>query len=233
MSFTISKFPLYIATFVVLMLMSCEQAEWRKRGQSALEIGDYSRAAQAWAHVLDAQPADAEARYGLAMALFSSARQMDQERRASAPMWDSCWHEFQILLRLDSSRTVKAMASTSAFQVAKNQVESEQYSQASMLLRRSIALDSSNWFAWNLQGLALEGLGQSAQAQIAYETVVAKEPSIIAAYVNYGNLQWRQGHIAEAWEIWSLGLERDSTNAYLQYWVSLAERKLKEDALRD
>jgi tetratricopeptide (TPR) repeat protein len=191
-------------------------------------LGDYSRARQNWSTILDQNPADAEARYGLSIAFFSEAQKLDREHRASITQWESALYEFRILLQIDSTQTIRAMASTSLFQVARARYGEELFAQSDVLLDDAIRLDSTNWFAWNLKGLALEGLGRFDDAQASYEQILIRNPDFISAYVNLGNLHWSQGRIEDAWDDWSLGLQRDSTNVYLKHWVERAANKLLE-----
>jgi len=218
---------------VCLVLFGCRDSELRQAGKDALRVGDYGRAAKSWSQVLDGNPADAEARYGYAMSLFKAARQLDRDHRNSNEAWDSCAHEFHILLRLDSSASVRSMASTSLFQVARQRIVDDRFEDARDILGDAIKLDSTDWFAWNLHGLVEEGLGKPEAAKNIYEWIIAHNPDFIAAYINLGNLDWSEHRYGESWDDWSLGLERDSTNTYLKDWVQRAGNKLKEEALQD
>jgi len=209
-------------------LLACNQGNERHRGQEALRLGDYERARQNWAQILDLNPADAEARFGMSMSYFSEARQLDREHRPSVDAWEAAVREFRILLQIDSTQTIRSMASTSLFQVARNRLSEEHFNQADALLDEALHSDSSNWFAWNLKGLALEGLGRPEDAQACYEQIIGRNPDFISAYVNLGNLHWSKGRAEDAWDDWSLGLQRDTANVYLKHWVERAANRLKE-----
>lgn len=229
------RFRISIVLFVFLSLLlgACENQDLRDRGRKALELGDHMRAIRAWSALLDMDPADHEARFALATALFSEARSREQSQLESQPLWDSCAQELRILLRTDSGATIRGMASTALFHQARGQLEQERFRPAQMLLDQALALDSSNGFAWNLQGLAYEGTGDTARARLSYEGGIARQGDLVACYVNLGNLHWREKRVLDAWEIWSLGYDRDTTNAYLRYWRERAERKLEEMALQE
>ncbi len=215
-----------------LSLVACSERELKSRGNSAMMVGDFARAKQAWSALLDLDPADKDARTGFAMTLFAEARSREQAQENAATLWDSCANEFAILLKMDSSTTVRGMASTALFHQAHAWIGKEQFAKARRALDQSIQLDSANGFSWNLLGLSWEGIGDTAQAREAYETGIARQPSLVACYVNLGNLHWRSKRIVEAWEFWTMGLEQDSGNSYLQYWKAEAERKLEEQALQ-
>lgn len=224
---------LYWFFFFALCLAGCGSSDWRERGQAALQVGDYARAQACWSHVLDASPADVEARTGFAMAVFSEAQEREREHGQADAVWEASLSAFRILLRLDSSETARALASTTLFQVSRRRLSAERSADAARLLHEAVRLDSANWFAWNLLALANENLGQDERAQALYEQILVRQPTFVTAYINLGNLQWRRGQIGEAWESWSLGLEQDSTNAYLQQWTARAEEELRRAALAD
>ena len=217
---------------LALWLQGCD-GDARHRGSESLRIGDYDRAIIAWNSVLDVKPADREARYGLALSWFTKARDEEHMRESSDTSYEQAAHEFRILVNLDTTKTVRTMASSSLFQVARISVEADHFEDALRVLNESIQLDSLNWFAWNLKGLVLEGLGKPDAAQTNYEHIISQAPDFVTAYINLGNLHWSQRKFGEAWDDWSLGLDRDSSNTYLKYWVGRAEVKLKEEALKD
>lgn len=216
----------------VLSLIACSEKDLKNRGNSAMMVGDFARAKQAWSALLDIDPANKDARTGLAMTLFAEARNREQAQENTASLWDSCANEFAILLKMDSSTTVRGMASTVLFHQAHAWIGKELFAKARMALEHSIKLDSANGFSWNLLGLAWEEIGDTARARESYETGIARQPSLVACYVNLGNLHWRSRRIVDAWEFWSMGLEQDSSNSYLLYWKAKAERKLEEQALQ-
>lgn len=215
-----------------MFLVACSGGD-RERGRVALQIGDYQRAQEAWNNILDQHPDDPEARTGVAMACFSAAQEKEREHLDADSAWWESLRTFRILLRIDSSRTNRGLASTSLFQVARRRLAAERPDDAVRLLHEAVRLDSTNWFAWNLLALANESLGQDARALELYEHIIVHEADFVTAYVNLGNLQWRRGEILAAWENWSLGLELDSTNTYLQQWTARAEEQLRQTTKAD
>jgi len=222
--------------FVLLGIFGCDETETlRERGRAALQVGDYRRSMSLWGQVLDIEPTNLEARKGLALSLFSEASDWDtrHQQDSAAPVWLQASRELDILLHLDSSANVRAMASTSLFHSARLRMDDDRLEDALSILNESIRLDSLNWFAWNLKGLVLEGLDKPESAQSLYEHVLAQDSSFLAAYINLGNLHWNKKHYQEACNDWSLGLKRDPENVYLRQWVERVTAKLKEKSLLD
>lgn len=225
--------------FVVALALSacrqdaCQSPEERTRGREALRMGDTERAQRAWNLVLDACPADPEARAGLAMSLYAAAEEREDEGLQADSAWWEAARALRLLLRVDSTSAHRSLAATSLFQVARRRLAADQPQNAVRLLQEALRLDSLDWYSWNLLALAQENLGQEETAIRIYERIIVENPPFVDAYVNLGNLFWRRGAAQDAWEYWSLGLEQDSANAYLQYWTGLAETKLQgEEAAR-
>ena len=217
-----------VSALLALTLLACDQAApWRARGRAALEVQDYARAVTAWNAILDLDPSDQEARHGLALALFSAARENDSrhETDSAAALWQRSAQELRILLQLDSAPHLRSMASTSIFHVARQRMDEDRLEDALDLLQEATRLDSANSFAWNLEGLVLEGLGKPDSAAMLYTQVLLRDSSFIAAYINLGNLHWNSHREADAAHVWTLGLAHDSGNVYLKQWVGRARGK--------
>ena len=73
------------------------------RGDDALRIGDYDRAVTNFSKVLDAEPANRDARYGLALSYYAEAEDAERLKDSSFARWNRTAHEFKILSALDSS----------------------------------------------------------------------------------------------------------------------------------
>ena len=63
-------------------------------------------------------------------------------------------------------------------------------------------------------------------AQQVFVYIIAKNPDFIAAYSNLGNLYWDRGDYENAWDIWSMGLQKDPNNSYLKTWTDRAQDSL-------
>ena len=99
------------------------------------------------------------------------------------------------------------------------------------LLDKSIALDSANYFSYNLKALVLGNLGRTEEAKKIFIFIVTKNPKFASAYLNLGNIYWSEGDIESAWDIWSMGHEALPENAGLAHWTTVAEDSLKALAI--
>ncbi len=201
------------------------------RGNEALRIGDYDRAVANFSKALDMQPANRDARYGLALAYYSIAEENEHLKVPVLDTWQRTVNEFRILSRVDSSGRISGTYSTSLFYLARATLTSNAHADVLPLLDKSIALDSANYFSYNLKALVLGNLGRTEEAKKIFIFIVTKNPKFASAYLNLGNIYWSEGDIESAWDIWSMGHEAVPENAGLARWTTVAEDSLKALAI--
>lgn len=201
------------------------------RGNEALRIGDYDRAVANFSKALDMQPANRDARYGLALAYYSIAEESEHLKVPVLDTWQRAVNEFRILSRVDSSDRISGTYSTSLFYLARATLASNAHADVLPLLDKSIALDSANYFSYNLKALVLGNLGRTEEAKKIFVFIVTKNPKFASAYLNLGNIYWSEGDIESAWDIWSMGHEAVPENAGLARWTTVAEDSLKALAI--
>ena len=160
------------------------------RGDEALRIGDYKRAAKNFSRVLDKDPANRDARYGLAIAYYAIAEDKERLRVSTLAFWERTVREFKILSVVDTSEKSKPMYSTSLFYLARAMLAENAQAKVLPLLDQSIKLDPENYFSYNLKALILAGQGNTEEAKKIYAYIVTREPKFASAYVNLGNLYW-------------------------------------------
>ena len=216
-----------------LLLMSCVKDDI-KRGNDALRIGDYERAIANFSRALDVEPANRDARYGLALSYYAEAEQADRFNDSSFVRWSRAAREFKILYGLDSSGSIDANYSTCLFYLARATLGHDASANVLPLLDKSIALDSLNYFSYNLKGLILARCnvpGDVNSAKNIFIHIVTREPGFVSAYINLGNIYWEEGDVESAWDTWSAGLQKAPTNSSLIYWTQVAEDSLKSMVL--
>ena len=216
-----------------LLLMSCVKDDI-KRGNDALRIGDYERAIANFSRALDVEPANRDARYGLALSYYAEAEAADRFNDSSFYRWSRTAREFKILSVLDSSGSIDANYSTCLFYLARATLNHDASANVLPLLNKSIQLDSLNYFSYNLKGLILARSnvpGDLNGAKNIFIHIVTREPGFVSAYINLGNIYWEEGDVEAAWDTWSAGLQKAPTNSSLIYWTQVAEDSLKSMVL--
>ena len=215
-----------VAIFIAMVLCACNGNDMN-RGDDALRIGDYDRAVTNFSKVLDKEPANRDARYGLAIAYYAIAEDRERLREKTLESWERTVREFKILSVVDSSDKIKPMYSTALVYLARAMLAENAQAKVLPLLDLSITLDQENYFSYNLKALILTSLGETDEAKKIYAYIVTREPKFASAYVNLGNLYWNAHDYESAWDIWSMGHEALPQDAVLAKWTRVAEDSLK------
>lgn len=198
-----------------------------KRGKVALDIGDFDRAVTNFSKALDADPGNRDARYGLALAYYAIAENKEHVKQPTRDLWERTVREFKILSKIDMGGSINGAYSTSLFYLARATLAENSRANVVPMLDQSIALDSLNFFSYNLKALILGNAGSTEEAKEIFVYIVAKNPEFASAYVNLGNLYWSEGDVESAWDIWSMGHVALPDNKVLAHWTSVAEDSLK------
>lgn len=213
----------FLLLFCALSVAGCRSS--LELGNEALRIGDFDRAARKFSEALDENPANRDARYGLALSLFGKAEAAEKVGNHSVKLWMRTLTEFRILSNIDSS-VAKKMHSSALFYLARARTLENPQSKILGILNESLALDSTNYFSWNLKALALQGAGDAEGAKKIFSWIISENPDFSPAYSNLGNLYWEAGNVEDAWDIWSIGSLRFPENHHLEFWTRVAEDSL-------
>lgn len=219
-----------LATFAfALLLAACVENDVR-RGNDALRIGDYDRAVTSFNKALDADPANRDARYGLALSYYAIAEASERLRIPTFDLWSQAAKEFRILSNIDSSGKINANYSTCLFYLARAALKRDASADVMPMLDQSIQLDSLNYFSYNLKALILAKSDIPDNLKTAkniYIHIITHDPDFVSAYINLGNMYWDEGDVEAAWDTWSAGLQKSPKNQSLIYWTHVAEDSLK------
>lgn len=210
--------------FCAVLVASCGSS--LESANEALRIGDFERAIRRFSDVLDGDPANRDARYGMALSLFGKAESAERAGEHSVKLWMKALAEFRILSNIDAS-AAKKMHSSALFYLARARTLENPQAGILGILDESIALDSANYFSWNLKALALSGRGDAESAKRIFRWIISEAPDFSPAYSNLGNLYWEKGRVDSAWDIWSAGSLRSPENHHLEFWTKVAEDSLK------
>lgn len=221
-----NPFGALFAILFAAVLCACNGNDL-SRGDEALRIGDYERAVMNFSKVLDLEPANRDARYGLAIAYYAIAEDRERLKESTLSYWERTVREFKILSVVDTGEKSKPMYSTSLFYLARAMLAENAQAKVMSLLDKSIQLDPENYFSYNLKALILAGQGDTEGAKKIYAYIVTKQPKFASAYVNLGNLYWNVHDYESAWDIWSMGHEALPEDAVLAKWTRVAEDSLK------
>lgn len=215
-----------ILFLIIPLFLGCGKSTDLKVAKAALQAGDWNRAERFLNRVLDKDPLNKEARYGLVLALYSIARDNEVGGMKQIEDWKKSLHEFQICFRQDSSADLRRMYGIALYQLARFHLENGEVDQTITLLDKSVQIDSLNDYSINLKALIYSQTKKEKQAEELWEYLMAKNPKFLSAYLNLGEMQWREKKWEDAWITWKAGLEVFPKNASLLKWSRIAEEHL-------
>ena len=157
------SFAIAVLLFSAFFLFAC-RGDTVSRGNDALRIGDFDRAVVNFSKALDDNPLDRDARYGLALSYYAIAEEKEKLDGQTLPLWERTVAEFRILWNVDSTASIREAYSNSLFYLSRATLSENSRANVLPLLDRSIALDSSNFYSFNLKALIFENLGRTDEA---------------------------------------------------------------------
>ena len=213
----------FLTGIALSLLTGCISRDIEK-GTVALELGDYSLAAQFFSRVLVREPANAEARLGMGKALL--------QRASDNPGDTTAWRE--AVMHLEAVRT---LGKNTDIGPLLSQVWSERAASLLSLndtlrsleaLTRAIAADPTSPEPLNLAGIIYFRTGRAAKARLLFERAIAVDSSRASSLFNLGMLDWEEGAVREAHDLWLRALKASPQDEDFLYWFAVAEKRLRE-----
>jgi Flp pilus assembly protein TadD len=217
--------PLLVALCCSVINIACGSNDIRK-GNVALELGDYSLAIKFFSHCLEHDPADFEARVGIGKAYLQKASDNQNDRVS--------WRE--ALMHLEAAHTVQGNPEINKLlgQVWAERGSSLLYVkdtiQALEALSRAIAVDQRNHEALNLAGIIYYKTGRPEKARLLFERAVSIDTANTSSIFNLGMLYWEERNIKKARNLWLRALTDAPHDEELLYWFAAAEKSLRDSA---
>lgn len=151
-------------------------------GQRALESGKYEEATSAYKRVLDAEPQNADAAFGMAETMLATGNNTGALG-------------YYRTIKQDEAYLARAMQGEGIVLLRFGQGQ-----QSSELLHKAVALDPSLWRAWNALGRTLDMQGKHDAARESYDRALALAPNSAVILNNRGVSNILAGRYAEAEE---------------------------------
>ena len=149
-------------------------------GKRALDGGKYEEAVSAYKRILEAEPQNPDATFGMAETMLAVANYP-----AALDYYNA----------LDKNETYRGRA----FQGEGIALLSlGQHEQSAVLLRKAVAVDAKLWRAWNALGRALDGQGKYDEARINYDRALEIAPNSGVVLNNRGVSNMLAGRYADA-----------------------------------
>ena len=218
---------------MALVLIGCQKsgkdiANYNvEKGNEALSIKDYSRAAQFFNRSLDQEPTQANARLGLTQVWLNLALDSDS---GNAKFLDSAYIQVALWKRT-LELSAKSLADDKQNILFYNQVHLNYarylffdglYSRALDVINQTIKVESDS--AQHLEYLQLSSFVYFSKSEDSIALDMGRKlidiyPEFEPAYLDVGKMYWQVANYEEALVVWSVGQEKFPENEELSYWT--------------
>ena len=216
---------LFYALGFAVFFIGCSTDNQTQVGFDALAIDDFSRSKKIFNLILDEDPKNSRARYGLAVSWYKEGQAFQKLQKANSTHWEKAEHNFSILAKTDTTVNVSSWHSMCLYYLAKNSLTNNP-SGSLKLLNQSIKLDSENTFALQLKALISFELEQYSTAIELWNRLTIINETDTQAWISLGKTYWKIGEYNDALIHWELGLEQNPNNQTLNSWVDFAQENL-------
>lgn len=194
-----------------------------EKGRACLGLGDYPLALRFFAHAVEADPRDYEARLGLGQALLQQAfAQGDSVAFTGA------------LLQLEACRSLRpsddlgSLLGEAWLERARGLLRTGDTLAALGALSKARDRAPADPNPLNLAGIVYGKRGEAEKAEALFRKALAQDSGDASAHFNLGMLAWQAGDARAAHGHWLVSLKALPADEDILYWFALAEKKLRE-----
>ncbi len=206
----------------VFLLFSCQKSDL-KTAHSAFELGDYERAIFLYNKILDTDPAQSDARYGLALSRFFVQKSKMENQLDSADAqknWVEVLNEFNILKQQKNSPQVLSMLSMCEYELGNLELKNKNYGQAVSFFEKAVEHDSLNIPAMYARSSLYDAAGYTDKAIEFLTKIVKLDQSQVSAFIDLGQIYLENQNPKMARRIWEQGLQANPKNEELLWMIS-------------
>ena len=208
--------------FCFFLLFSCQYFDL-KTAHSAFELGDYERAILLYNKILDSDPEQSDARYGLALSRFFVQKSKMNYQLDSAHLqknWVEVLNEFNILKQQKSSPQVLSMLSMCEYELGNLELKNKNYAQAVFFFEKAVENDSLNIPAIYARSGLYDAAGYTDKAIEFLNKIIKLDDRQVPAFIDLGQIYLENKNSKMARQIWEQGLKSNPKNEELMWLIS-------------
>lgn len=212
-----------LAVSTLFTIAACTTSDLRK-GNVALELGDYVMAINFFSRILEKNPAHFEARLGMGKALLQQAI----DNSGDTVSWRMAVMHLEAARTLNGSSEAPKLLAQVWAERASGLLHAADTVAALEMLTKAIASDPQSAEPLNLAGIIYFRTGRPEKARILFERAAAADTSNPSLLFNLGMLHWEEKRIKEAYDLWLRALKKSPDDEDFLYWFAAAEKRLRD-----
>ncbi len=218
--------PVVFGFFIITVACTTSMNSDLRKGEVALELGDYTMAIRFFSYVLERDPARFEARLGMGKSLLQRA--IDNSNDTVS--WREAVMHLEAAQTIDSAADVHVLLSQVWVEHASELLHAGDTIGALEALTRAIASDPQSPEPLNLAGIVYFRTGKTAKARQLFERAMGADTVNPSLMFNLGMLHWEEGRVKEAHDLWLRALKLSPEDEDFLYWFAASEKRVRESA---
>jgi len=222
------KIVFWVTAFAA-MFIGCTDTDM-PRANGFLESGDYLRAREIYARILERTPNNYPARYGMGMTYSAEAIHKTELGMAKPLDWYPAVYHLNLAANLMENSDVHATLAVLHYNLATMYRKQGDTESAVERLEQAVTYDSTLLKAVNLLGTLYHQDGYMEDAARCYRQVVSISPEYAMAHFNLGAVDWALGDLESAYERFVTADSLSPGNEYFESWLQRAHARLAENS---
>jgi tetratricopeptide (TPR) repeat protein len=185
-----------------------------------LESGDFVSARTLYYRMVEAQPRNFVAHYGLGMSYCAEAMFKTELGLATPADWYPAITQLTIATRLDTNREIRHTLAILHYNLGACYKKNNNIDDAILRISQAISYDSTLLKGYNLLGTLYQERGELDRAESCYRRTLIINPEYAMAHFNLGALCWRRKQYDEACTHFIDAAALEPENGYFQSWLT-------------
>ena len=220
------RFSALIRSFALLFcaascFMQCREAPL-SRAKALLESGDFLSARKLYEKVVETNPDDFAAHYGLGMTWSAEALYKTEIGLAEPEDWYPAIYQMTVASHLDTSEEVHRTLAVLHYNLGACYKKEGSPLEALARIQQAVLYDSTLLKAYNLLGALYQEQGDLDKADNCYRRALLLKPDYAMALFNRGALSWARREYAAAEKCFQDALTCEPQNTLFAAWLSKA-----------
>jgi tetratricopeptide (TPR) repeat protein len=216
-----------VRTLVLTLCVACCIPQCNRdrleTAKALLEDGDFLAARSVYGRILDRQPKNFTAHFGLGMTWCAEAIYKTEIGLAGPSDWYPAIYNLTVAGHLGSDDQVSRTLAILHFNLGACYVKQGERGEAIQRISQALAYDSTLLKANNLLGALYHEQGDFDEAERCYRRILQIKPDYAMAHFNLGALAWAEKDYREAQTDFANAVALDSDNAYFKTWLAKAQ----------
>lgn len=196
-----------------------------KQANLLLESGDYLGARKRYKKIINREPENFSAHFGLGMSYCAETIFKTDLGMAKSEDWHPAIYHMTIAMNLNENKEAKQTLAVLYFNLGTFFKKENKLDAAIESLKQAVAYDPTLLKALNLLGALYHERGNLEEAEYYYKKSITVKPDYAMAHFNLGAIAWARKDFDAAVSYFQKAVSLSPENSYFQNWLAKAEKR--------